>query len=183
MCGIFCPQIKGQKSELLAKASKGLLLSQDFAEFRKGRCYPDSSTGTKARDLCPTDIWPVWILPQVVSTPPSEKSTFLAVLNVVTHYESAPNRPSWVLGEEGGGSWDQSPELTRDLCICESIKLQLLNILFLIDFVSFRQTVPRWSLAESDLKKHWTLKWPVRLPGTREIVRSEFDCKPLCDRD
>ena len=125
MCGIFCPQIKGQKSELWAEASKGLLTSQDFAEFRKGQSYPDSSSGTKARELLPTDIWPVWILPQVVSTPPSEKSTFLAVDNVqVDHYESAPTGHPGSLVRKGVGHGTRALKLCQNLSVWDNIKIQ-----------------------------------------------------------
>ena len=40
--------------------------------------------------------------------PTVSKVHFLAVVNVNSHYEAAPDRPSCELGEVGGGSWDQS---------------------------------------------------------------------------
>ena len=48
--------------------------------------------------------------------PTDSKVHFLAVVNVTSHYEAAPDRPSWELGEEGGGSWDQSARAFWD-CI------------------------------------------------------------------
>ena len=47
--------------------------------------------------------------------PTDSKVHFLAVVNVTSHYEAAPDRPSCELGEEGGGSWDQS---TRASWVC-----------------------------------------------------------------
>ena len=40
--------------------------------------------------------------------PTVSKVHFLVVVNVNSQYEAAPDRPSCELGEEGGGSWDQS---------------------------------------------------------------------------
>ena len=48
--------------------------------------------------------------------PTVSKVHFLAVVNVTSHYEAAPDRPSSNLGEEGGGSWDQSARAFWD-CI------------------------------------------------------------------
>ena len=54
--------------------------------------------------------------------PTVSKVHFLAVVNVTSHYEATPDRPSCELGEEGGGSWDQAPELAGVVSFSESIK-------------------------------------------------------------